>query len=585
MLHATAAPIAMQLAQAERCLARRDINPKRGNGMLAQSVKQKFVLLEIVAACAVLAACGGGGGDAGMAGDQQTEAAVVATAGTDPATDGTVGAAAAATPDATQGGADAVAAPQASAAAPADSSEQAAAAADPADLAPAAGEPAWGSMEATSESYGDSAATEEPVLRESGPSEETAVDAANQTSDGTDGSGRESAQSLSVDSSDSGYAKPRVAALDYSSDSSSTKAAQLAKYKFVILAGRSASAIASLSSSIHSRRSSAQIAAYTVFNELDCSVSSTSSKYPLVKAANSTNWWLRKASGSRSQWSGAYNHCDMNISSWQRRDSSGRTWQQYKPKFDYDKLFRIAPYVNWAFADNTFHKPRVDADWRRIGTNQLRTDSTIVSAQRAGQAAYWSALRSRKSSLKIVGNVDGDLSPSQYVDKLNGGFMEGAMGRSYSLETWAGWGTMMTRYRAIARNTASPSAAFLQVYGGATNFKQMRYGLASALMENGYYVYLPSSGTLKSAWYDEYDAPLGTPTESPPTAPKQNGIWLRHYQNGIVLVNPSKTSTRSIYVGTGYRRLKGTQNPSVNSGVAQSTVTLAPRSGLIMIRR
>ena len=554
--------------------------------MLAQSVKQKFVLLEIVAACAVLAACGGGGGDGGIAGDQQADA-VVATAGTDAAADGAQvdAVAAPATADAAQNGADAAASAGATAAAPADSSEQAAAAADPDNLAPAAGEPAWGSMEATSESYGDTATTEEPVLRESGPSEEAAVDAANQTPDTADASGRESAQSLSIDSSDRGYAKPKVAALDYSSDSGSTKASQLAKYRFVILAGRSASSIASLSSNIHSRRSSAQIAAYTVFNELDCSVSSTSSKYTLVQAANKTNWWLRKANGTHSQWSSAYNHCDMNISGWARRDSSGRTWQQYKAWYDYDRQLRIAPYVNWVFADNTFHKPRVDADWKRIGTNQLRTDSTIVAAQRAGQAAYWSALRSRKSSIKIVGNVDGDLSPWQYVDKLNGGFMEGAMGRSYSLETWAGWGAMMTRYRAILRNTTSPSAAFLQVYGGATDFRQMRYGLASALLENGYYVYLPSSGTLKSAWYDEYDAPLGTPTESPPTAPKQNGIWLRHYQNGIVLVNPSKTSSRSIYVGTSYRRLKGTQNPSVNSGVAQSTVTLAPRSGLIMIRR
>jgi hypothetical protein len=113
----------------------------------------------------------------------------------------------------------------------------------------------------------------------------------------------------------------------------------------------------------------------------------------------------------------------------------------------------------------------------------------------------------------------------------------------------------------------------------------MRFGLASALLEDGYYVYLPSSGTLKSAWYDEYEAPLGDPIEAPPTAPKQNGIWMRRYSNGVVLVNPSKTASASIDVGTAYKRLKGTQNPSVNSGLAQSVVTLSPRAGLIMIKR
>ena len=107
----------------------------------------------------------------------------------------------------------------------------------------------------------------------------------------------------------------------------------------------------------------------------------------------------------------------------------------------------------------------------------------------------------------------------------------------------------------------------------------MRYGLASALLENGYYVYLPSSGTLKSTWFDEYDAPIGKATESPPTAAKQNGIWMRRYENGIVLVNPSKTNSASIYVGSGYKRLKGTQDSGVNNGQAQSTVSLAPRSG------
>ena len=73
--------------------------------------------------------------------------------------------------------------------------------------------------------------------------------------------------------------------------------------------------------------------------------------------------------------------------------------------------------------------------------------------------------------------------------------------------------------------------------------------------------------------------------ESPPTAPKSNGIWMRKYENGVVLVNPSKTSTRSIYVGNAYKRLKGTQSPTVNNGAWQSTVTLGPRQGLIMIKR
>jgi hypothetical protein len=60
---------------------------------------------------------------------------------------------------------------------------------------------------------------------------------------------------------------------------------------------------------------------------------------------------------------------------------------------------------------------------------------------------------------------------------------------------------------------------------------------------------------------------------------------MRRYTNGLVLVNPSKTATASINVGSGYKRLRGTQDPGVNNGQAQSTVTLGPRQGLLMVRQ
>ena len=514
------------------------------------SMRQKFVLLEIVTACAMLAACGGGGG----APDASADAPVAGQ-------DGVVSA----STDA--------AAPTADAAAPGDAADSAAVTANAADApqidasdeagaTPPPDAEGGGSMEAVSQSY---------------PQDQTAADAA-------DAAALESPQTLSIDSNDAGYAKPKVAALDYSSDSSSTRQALLAKFRFVIFGARSGATASAFSAGIHSRNSSTRQAYYTIFTELPCSMSSSEFMYPMVQAANQTNYWLRKADGTRSQWSTKYNACDMNVTSWSRKDSSGYNWVQRKAKFDYEKSFSKLPYVSYVFSDNTFSKPRVDADWRRIGTNQHRTDSTIISAQRSGQVAYWNALKSRKSSLRIIGNADSDLSFSPYLDRLNGAFFEGAMGKSWSLESWAGWKSMMSMYYKFTANTASPNIAFLQAYGGSTDYRMMRYGLASAMMHNGYFVYLPSSGTLQPKWYDEYDARIGDPVQSPPTGPKQNGIWMRKYSNGLVLVNPSKTTTASIYVGSGYKRLKGTQDPGVNNGYVQSTVTLGPRQGLLMVK-
>jgi hypothetical protein len=76
---------------------------------------------------------------------------------------------------------------------------------------------------------------------------------------------------------------------------------------------------------------------------------------------------------------------------------------------------------------------------------------------------------------------------------------------------------------------------------------------------------------------------LGTAAEAPPTAPTASGIWMRKYTNGIVLVNP--TTTASVSIGPGYKRLSGTQDPVTNNGQAVDVITLNPKNGLILMKR
>ncbi len=60
---------------------------------------------------------------------------------------------------------------------------------------------------------------------------------------------------------------------------------------------------------------------------------------------------------------------------------------------------------------------------------------------------------------------------------------------------------------------------------------------------------------------------------------------MRRYTNGLVLVNPSKTTAASINVGAGYQYIKGTIDPGFNTGLPVSTVTLQPRSGLLLVKQ
>lgn len=382
------------------------------------------------------------------------------------------------------------------------------------------------------------------------------------------------------------FAKPKVAALDYSGNFSSDRSSLLARHGLVLLGlsrSMSSSSMGSAVNGIRSRNSSVKIGQYVLINELKCSASSSSPFYSLVQAANSANWWLRRADGTRAQWTTAYGACDMNVTSWGRKNSAGQTWTQYKWQQDRNSLFNKARF-DYVFIDNFWYMPRVTADYRRNSTNQSPGDSTIQSAWRAGLASYVNHVRGSSSSQRVMGNINSDLSQSSHVNLLDGALIEGAIGKSWSRETWAGWKSAYDRYRTAIRNTRSPKDVIFQTFANPTDYKMVRYGLASAMMDNGWFMYIPLTGTMQPKWFDEFDARIGTAVEAPPTAPTQNGIYKRRYSNGLVLVNPSKTSSASIQVGSGYKRLSGAQDRAVNNGATQSSVTLPARSGLLMLR-
>jgi hypothetical protein len=533
-----------------------------------------FLMTEVAAAVCLLAACGGGGGDGGVSAEA-TGAAPTADAGAAAA----VGAA-----------------PDAAAAEDAASAEANAASAEPntAAIGEETGvEPDLASIDAGETAVRASAAEDEVAMApDSVGNIEGAVNADGETPAAPDAATidaeiaavesaaqREEAQAVS-------HATPKVAGLDYSQSTSSERRALLAKHKLVLLAigrDKSASWIQSQVSGIRSRNSSIKIGTYVLVNELQCSASSGTSMYPIVSAANSAGWWLRTAGGSRTQWIDNYNACDMNVTAWGRKNSSGQSWTQYKWSRDYNSFFRNAP-ISYVFIDNFWGKPRTTADWRRIGTNQSSSDPTIQAAFRTGMSNYVRSVRYTSSSLRVMGNSDYELNKAEHAELLDGAFLEGVMGKSWSRETWAGWKSAMDYYRAALRNTRSPNDVIFQVFANPTDYRMVRYGLASAMLDNGYFMYIPLVRPSVPKWFDEFSAPIGTPVDAPPTAPAQNGIYKRRYTNGIVLVNPSKTTTASINIGSGYKRLTGTQDRTVNNGARQSTVKLGPRQGLLMIK-
>jgi len=87
---------------------------------------------------------------------------------------------------------------------------------------------------------------------------------------------------------------------------------------------------------------------------------------------------------------------------------------------------------DYLFVDNVFGKPRVDADWQQIHTNQSQNDPTIQTATRQGYVDYWTAFRSKAPNIQVMGNNDSDLTSPEFNQQMEGSFIECLYGKSWS---------------------------------------------------------------------------------------------------------------------------------------------------------
>ncbi|MEI6266984.1 MAG: Ig-like domain-containing protein [bacterium] len=79
-------------------------------------------------------------------------------------------------------------------------------------------------------------------------------------------------------------------------------------------------------------------------------------------------------------------------------------------------------------------------------------------------------------------------------------------------------------------------------------------------------------GTTGTIWLDDVKLQEGN-----------REVYRRDFTNGISLVNPTESAV-TIPLGGNFRKIKGTQVPSINDGSIVSSVTLQPKDGIILLR-
>ncbi len=124
-----------------------------------------------------------------------------------------------------------------------------------------------------------------------------------------------------------------------------------------------------------------------------------------------------------------------------------------------------------------------------------------------------------------------------------------------------------------AHETLSTGEREKLLESGRQRQQRMRFGLATALMGDGYFAYdLHTRWRGQKWWYPEYDAPLGYPRGAAREHP--DGTWRRVFDGGLVVVNPT---ARQVDVETGMPAR------DASTGRVGRTFGIPPRDGRILL--
>jgi len=306
---------------------------------------------------------------------------------------------------------------------------------------------------------------------------------------------------------------------------------------------------------------------------------------------NSMKWWLYTSEGSGSRVKSQFpNYYIINNTPATKRDSSGYTSSEWIGRFFVDNYYKPNSQIDGFFTDNTFWRPNVDGDWNRDGKIESQSDPATATRLRQGYASYYSTVRKLMPGKFQIGNI-GSLGEAgavfpEYQNMLNGGVIEGVIGKSWSIEGYSGWQTMMGRYRKVMASVVAPKLVIFNQWGDPKDYRAARYGITSTLMDDGYHSFTDTKkGFTGVVWFDEYNAKLGMPASKPPTQAWQSGVYRRDFEGGIALVNPKGNGAKTVTLEGDFIALKGTQDPAVNNGQTLRKVTLQDRDGIILMRK
>lgn len=280
----------------------------------------------------------------------------------------------------------------------------------------------------------------------------------------------------------------------------------------------------------------------------------------------------------------------FNITDSAPKNAKGQRFNEYFTAFLRDAIIKD-PLWDGVFGDNlwedvSFVNSNIDAN-----SDGKRDSATTLDTQ-------WN--KGMRKMLKQI-RRDAKKYRKHFIVSGNGGVgyskdVNGVGFEHFPTTKYGKWVDSMDKYNFIMSNALPQQLAVINTNvkntGNKSNYRKFRFGLMSALLNDGYYSFDNGDKSHTETWYyDEYDAILGSPisgsynmlrTDDPTT--KRRGVWRRDYSKAIVLINSTKKK-QTIDLRTGYEKINGQQDPKVNSGDIIGRISIPKRDGIILLRR
>jgi hypothetical protein len=245
---------------------------------------------------------------------------------------------------------------------------------------------------------------------------------------------------------------------------------------------------------------------------------------------------------------------------------------------DVDGIFfdMVSESISWVNGGN------IDLDGNGQKDNPVQLDKEWLA-----RTAY--LLEYAKNNLKteyII--INGSSQP------LLQSYVNGRMFENFPTPWEAGgaWGALMNNLARNKKTHQKPQLVIVNSNTGNTgknnDYKQMRFGLTSALLEDGYYSYdYGDKDHGQLWWYDEYDVNLGNPISVASSKKQldeyQADVWRRDFANGLAVVN-STAGKEVVDLGGEYEKIHGTQDTATNDGSIVTEVTVDGYDGRVLLK-